>query len=343
MPKALELGTRTAKRPGSETSWVRRAPLAPIGFLVTWHRIVWPGLEHVLDPGLLRRRPALDVVTVVAHVAPVQDGVLGDADVDEGGLHARQHVLDPAPVDVAVDLVGVVGRPGHVVLDQGAALEHGDLGHVGLHVHADQVAAHLLGAPVPAGPAPAAGPLGPRVLVVGGRPGLARRGLLGRSGRRPDQRHDGRRLPWAAAARRAPGRVSPIFGLGAGAGRAASGGLAPPAASGGGPSGVWLISVSDMRESPPRVLCRAARRSRGRSRGAARTVRHRVRSIDAFDRPVRAPRRCPGPLPGRRDGRHAGAWPVPPGGDRWGWSRTEPGWPGGCRPRLDDPSAPAGP
>ena len=35
-----KMGTRTAKRPGSETSWVRRAPLAPIGSLVTWHRIV---------------------------------------------------------------------------------------------------------------------------------------------------------------------------------------------------------------------------------------------------------------------------------------------------------------
>src|SRR5580704_10348671 len=51
------------------------------------------------------------------------------------------------------------------------------------------------------------------------------------------------------------GRVSPILGFGLG-GRAAPGGLALPAASGGRPSGVWLISVSDMREVPPRVLCR---------------------------------------------------------------------------------------
>ena len=29
----------TTKRPGSDTSWVRRAPLAPIGFLVTWQMI----------------------------------------------------------------------------------------------------------------------------------------------------------------------------------------------------------------------------------------------------------------------------------------------------------------
>jgi hypothetical protein len=127
IPKAVELGTSTTNRPGSDTSWVRRAPLAPMGFLVTWHRMVWPALRTAARSGA-GPDPALDVVPVVADVAPVEDGVLGDADVDEGGLHARQHVLDPAPVDVAVDLVGVVGGPRDVVLDQGAALEHGDLG-----------------------------------------------------------------------------------------------------------------------------------------------------------------------------------------------------------------------
>ncbi len=67
-----------------------------------------------------------------------------------------QHVLDPAPVDVAVDLGGVVGGPGHVVLDQRAALEHGDLGHGRLDVDADQVAADLLALPVTARAAAAA-------------------------------------------------------------------------------------------------------------------------------------------------------------------------------------------
>ena len=117
--------------------------MAPMGFLVTWQRIVCPALSTSSMRGCCGR-PALDVVAVVADVAPVEDGVLRDADVDEGRLHAGQHVLDPAPVDVAVDLVGVVGGPGDVVLDQGPALEHGDLGHVGLDVHADQVAADLL-------------------------------------------------------------------------------------------------------------------------------------------------------------------------------------------------------
>ena len=45
MPKAELLGTSTAKRPGRDTSWVNRAPLAPMGFLVTWHKMVWPALS----------------------------------------------------------------------------------------------------------------------------------------------------------------------------------------------------------------------------------------------------------------------------------------------------------
>jgi hypothetical protein len=54
--------------------------------------------------GPLARCPRL-----VLHVAPVQHGVLRRADVDERRLHARQHVLHPAEVDVAVDLADVVG------------------------------------------------------------------------------------------------------------------------------------------------------------------------------------------------------------------------------------------
>ena len=57
---ATSSGTMTTKRPGSDTSWVRRAPLAPIGFFVTWHRIIWPGPQHLLDP---RRRARWRVST----------------------------------------------------------------------------------------------------------------------------------------------------------------------------------------------------------------------------------------------------------------------------------------
>ena len=85
-----------------------------------------PVLQDLLDPGLAL---LLDVLGVVLDVTPVEHRVLGRADVDERRLHAGQDVLDPTEVDVAVDLADVVGRAGHLVLDQGPALQHGDLGH----------------------------------------------------------------------------------------------------------------------------------------------------------------------------------------------------------------------
>ena len=51
-----------------------------------------------------------------------------------------QHVLHPAEVDVAVDLRDVVGRAGHVVLDEVATLEHRDLGGLRVDVDAHEVA-----------------------------------------------------------------------------------------------------------------------------------------------------------------------------------------------------------
>ena len=88
------------------------------------HELLRP--QHLLDAHLARLLD--DVFRVVLHVAAVQHGVLRRADVDERRLHAGQHVLDLADVDVAVDLADVVGRPADVVLDQVAALEHRDLG-----------------------------------------------------------------------------------------------------------------------------------------------------------------------------------------------------------------------
>ncbi len=122
-------GTSTRKRPGSETSWVRRAPLCADRVLRDLAEDRLPGLEQVLDPGrcpgLAARSPSS---RSVCDVAPVQDGVLGRADVDERRLHARQHVLHPAEVDVAVDLGASSSGAGDVVLDERAALEDGDLG-----------------------------------------------------------------------------------------------------------------------------------------------------------------------------------------------------------------------
>src|SRR5918994_4699505 len=83
------------------------------------------GLEDLLDPGGL----AVQVLLVVVDLAGVEDGVAAPADVDEGRLHARQHVLDPAQEDVADH--GAAGLAGHVVLDQGRALEDADLGPLG--------------------------------------------------------------------------------------------------------------------------------------------------------------------------------------------------------------------
>src|SRR5690606_13868369 len=97
------------------------------------------GLQHLLDAGLLALR--LDVVGVVLDVAPVEHRVLRRADVDERRLHARQHVLDLAEVDVAVDLGLVVARARDVVLDEVAALEHRDLGGVRALRHRHEVAA----------------------------------------------------------------------------------------------------------------------------------------------------------------------------------------------------------
>ena len=95
--------------------------------------------QHALDA---RPLAALDVGRVVDDVAAVQHAVLRRADVDERGLHPGQHVLHAAEVDVAVDRQGVVGRHRHVVLDEGAALEHGDVRDaVGALVHDHQVAA----------------------------------------------------------------------------------------------------------------------------------------------------------------------------------------------------------
>src|SRR5512132_1287298 len=101
------------------------SPLGPDRVLghLDEHRLA--GLEELLDPGRL----AVQVLLVVVDLAGVQDGVAAAADVGEGGLHAGQDVLDPAQVDVADH--GAAGLAGHVVLDQGRALEDADLGALG--------------------------------------------------------------------------------------------------------------------------------------------------------------------------------------------------------------------
>ena len=104
------------------------------------------GLEDVLDTGLLSASllalaSVVEIVGVVLDIAGVEHGVLGRGDVDERSFHARQNVLDPAEVDVAVDLADVVGRTRDLMLDQFASLEGGDLGGLGADMDAHQVAA----------------------------------------------------------------------------------------------------------------------------------------------------------------------------------------------------------
>src|SRR5690606_7036040 len=93
------------------------------------------GLGDLHQDRLARRQRGLDAARAVGHaqrlevdVAGVQDGVAALADVDEGGLHRRQHVLHLAEIhvaDVRRRLLLV-----DVVLDEHPVLQHTDLGAV---------------------------------------------------------------------------------------------------------------------------------------------------------------------------------------------------------------------
>ena len=86
------------------------------------HRLT--GLEDLLDLAGL----ALGAEGVPVDLAGIEHGVAAAADVDEGRLHRRQHVLDPAEVDVADQRGRRVAVD--VVLHQDVVLEHGDLGEI---------------------------------------------------------------------------------------------------------------------------------------------------------------------------------------------------------------------
>ena len=257
----------TTKRPGSDTSWVRRAPLWAMGFLVTWQMMVCLGLEDLLDPGLALAA-LLDVLGVVLDVAAVEHRVLGGADVDERRLHARQHVLDLAQVDVAVDLGDVVGRAGHVVLDEVAALEHGDLGGLGPHADRHEVAADRPALALAArgaargSPRRARGASASVTASTGSGPGVRRPPPLPR--------------PPAAAALAARPRPPPPLAPAAAARRDAA--RSPP------PSALPPVGPAARREPRPRPppwpppTC-GRRRGRGRRR-PARGRRRRPRAID---------------------------------------------------------------
>ena len=85
--------------------------------------------QRLLDLALL----ALEAGGVPVDLTGVQDGVAPAADVDERGLHRREHVLHPAEVDVADHRVLAVAR--HEVLDEHPVLEHPDLAAAGVLAH----------------------------------------------------------------------------------------------------------------------------------------------------------------------------------------------------------------
>src|SRR5699024_670414 len=91
------------------------------------HRVA--ALERELDAARL----ALEAHGVPVDLAGVEHRVAAPADVHEGRLHRRQHVLDLAHVDVA-DHRGL-RLLGDVVLDEHIVLEHGDLGAAGALAH----------------------------------------------------------------------------------------------------------------------------------------------------------------------------------------------------------------
>ena len=202
----------------------------------------------------------LDVLGVVLHVAAVEHGVLRRGDVDERCLHAGQHVLHPAEVDVAVDLADVVGRAADVVLDQVAALQHGDLGQVGADLDAHEVAAD-------------------RAAVA-----LAAAALLerSRSRRSASRRRLGGACARALAASAALGRRRAALAAGACAalgGRRRGRGAAPaPAAPGGCRRSVACARAPARRPRPRPALARSARAAPGvvarrrRRRSASRAV-----------------------------------------------------------------------
>jgi hypothetical protein len=103
------------------------------------HEHAVAALERQLDaPRLVARLHGIPV-----DLAGVEHGVAAAADVDEGGLHARQHVLHAAEVDVADERGLLAARD--VVLDEHVVLEHGDLDATVLRAH-DHVAVDGLAA-----------------------------------------------------------------------------------------------------------------------------------------------------------------------------------------------------
>ena len=91
------------------------------------HRVA--GLERQLDAARL----AFETSGIPVDLAGVEHAVAGLADVHKCGLHAGQHVLHAAKVDVADGLYFL--NVGDVMLDQDVVFHHGNLGVMFLLAH----------------------------------------------------------------------------------------------------------------------------------------------------------------------------------------------------------------
>ena len=108
-PMPSPRGMYTMSRDGSATKVVRRAPLVPMGSLTTCTRMSSPSLtRRRMSSTLLRRRSACFPGTVRGDVGGVQECGALQAHVDERGLHAGQHALHAALVEIADDAAPAV-------------------------------------------------------------------------------------------------------------------------------------------------------------------------------------------------------------------------------------------
>ena len=79
-------------------------------------------LESLLDLAL----SAAESGRLPVHLTGVEHTVAAATDIDEGGFHRGQHILDDAQIDIAHQRRR--RRRGHEMLDEDAVLEHRDLG-----------------------------------------------------------------------------------------------------------------------------------------------------------------------------------------------------------------------
>ena len=107
-PMPSPRGMYTMSRDGSATKVVRRAPLVPIGSLTTCTRMSSPSLTRLrmssTCPSAFGAWPTSVLLGIRRrNVGGVQEGGAFQAHVDERRLHARQHALHAALVEIADD------------------------------------------------------------------------------------------------------------------------------------------------------------------------------------------------------------------------------------------------